>query len=95
MGNNGHGQYNSGGEFSSFSKNNANLEEENRRLKEENMMLKKQLEGMQDPSKIIANLKKKYMSSIEDINRLENERREIITDKVKFESKYHKESQEK
>ena len=35
-------------------------------------------------------LKKKYMTAVEEITRLENERSAIITDKVKFESSYHR-----
>ena len=40
-------------------------------------------------------LKKKYESAVEEISRLESERRAIITDKVKYESIYHREVQEK
>ena len=46
-------------------------------------------------SKELNSLKKKYGSLVEENNRYENERRAIIKDKVKFESSYHKELQEK
>jgi uncharacterized protein (UPF0335 family) len=59
------------------------------------MKLKKTIESMTQAIRETTVLKKKYESAVEEISRLESERRAIITDKVKYESIYHREVQEK
>lgn len=69
------------------------IDQENKKLREENQRLKQELELLSNASKELNSLRKKYGAVVEENNRLENERRAIIKDKVKFESSYLKEVQ--
>lgn len=71
------------------------LEEEIDRLKKENEALKKQADMITFLTKENTTVKKKYIEMKEDMNRLEVERKVILTDKLRCEVNWHKEIQEK
>lgn len=69
--------------------------EEIEKLRKENEQLRKQAESVNSLLKENNSIKKKYHELKEEINRLEMERKVILTDKLRCEVNWHKEIQEK
>ena len=65
------------------------------RLRRENEELKKQGELVESLQKEMKSIKKKYLEMAEEVNRLEMEKKVILTDKLRCEVNWHNELKEK